>query len=61
MFVLFCVTVNERIAIKDHYEPLLERRRQEIAALADQRRDLLEFQENYDQIHAELEMWEQQV
>lgn len=26
--------VNERLSIKDHYEPLLERRRQEIAALA---------------------------
>ena len=35
MFVLFYIIVNERLSIKDHYEPLLERRRQEIAALAD--------------------------
>ena len=35
MFVLFCMTADKAQVMRDHYEPLLETRRQEIAALAD--------------------------
>ena len=35
MFVLFCMTADKGQVMRDHYEPLLETRRLEIAALAD--------------------------